>query len=115
MKVLFVFTSVFCQLCGGKECPFRYKAPPASNPHYQLAEKDMKRCVFHSDADIFNIQSITVTFSDGTQAIHTLIPYTGGEAHRSVFIHGTEGFLRAFQGKAPAHWKWRSTGNPGCG
>lgn len=75
----------------------------------------MNRCVFHSDADIFNIQSITVTFSDGTQAIHTLIPYTGGEAHRSVFIHGTEGFLRAFQGKAPAHWKWRSTGNPGCG
>lgn len=93
-------TPVSCPACGDKECPFRYKAPPASNPHYQLAEKDMNRCVFHSDADIVNIQSITVTFSDGTQAIHTLIPYTGGEAHRSVFIHGTEGFLRAFQGES---------------
>jgi Predicted dehydrogenases and related proteins len=93
-------TPATCPECRDGSCPFRYQTPSPGNQHYQLAENNMNVCVFRSDADIFNIQSVTITFHDGTQAIHTLIPYTGGEAHRSVFIHGTEGFLHAFQGES---------------
>ncbi len=81
-----------CAECSDPACPFRWKEPKTY--HYQLAEGESGTCVFHSPADIFNIQSATVTFSDGTQAIHTLLPYAGVSARRRIVVHGTRGFLR---------------------
>lgn len=89
-----------CNQCADAPCPFRYQEPPPGNPHYQLAREDLGKCVYRTDADIFNIQSVMLTFGDGTQGILTLIPYTGGEAHRSVTIHGTEGCLRGYQSES---------------
>ena len=80
-----------CSLCSDAACPFRWKDRPSY--HYQLAERDFGKCVFRTDADVFNIQSVTLTFSDGTQAIHTLLPYTGLSPRRFLFVHGTDGFL----------------------
>jgi predicted dehydrogenase len=83
-----------CLECDDRPCPFRYHQPPFQL-RFQLKndEKNDSRCVFRSDADIFNHQSVIITYSDGTQGLLTLASYSG-EPGRTLNIHGTEGYLR---------------------
>ncbi len=85
-------TPASCLDCDDRQCPFRYRKSPYVA--YQLADTEAKnnKCVYHSDADIYNIQSVTLTFADGTQGILTLVPYSG-EPARTLTIHGTEGYI----------------------
>ncbi len=81
-----------CLECDDRQCPFRYSKSPYVA--YQLADtvESNNRCVYHSDADIYNIQSVTLVFADGTQGILTLVPYSG-EPGRTLTLHGTEGYI----------------------
>jgi len=83
-----------CRQCHDEPCQFRYQSPPLQL-RFQPAHDDRADncCVFHSDADIFNHQSVIISYSDGTQGILTLTSYSG-EPGRTLNIHGTEGYLR---------------------
>ncbi len=82
-----------CDVCSDVKCPFSSENTFKPNPRYQLAN-DLKReqCVYHCETDIYNIQSVIITFSDGTQGILTLTSYSG-EPGRTVYIHGTDGYI----------------------
>ncbi len=85
-------TPANCLSCEDRQCPFRYRKSPYVA--YQLADTSERnnKCVYHSDADIYNIQSVILTFADGTQGILTLVPFSG-EPGRTLTIHGTEGYI----------------------
>lgn len=47
-------------------------------------------CVFRSDADIFNHQTVAIKFSDGAQGIFTALASSGDQG-RDISIHGSKG------------------------
>jgi predicted dehydrogenase len=53
---------------------------------------NMNTCVFRSDADINDHQSVNLLFNDGTQGIFTAVAMSGNPG-RDITIHGTEGYL----------------------
>lgn len=66
-----------CSRCRRRHCPWR---------------GDGARCVFHSDGDILDHQSVSVLFSDGTQGQFTVAamsPVPG----RDLRLFGTDGYL----------------------
>lgn len=70
-------TPTTCNRCRLRTCPYRQKA---------------KRCVYHSDADIMDHQSVTIRFTDGTQGLFSVAamsPVPG----RDIRIFGTTGYL----------------------
>ncbi len=93
-------TAEYCSACDDRSCPFRSPGQQPPQLRFQLYydEKAMDRCVFRSDADIFNIQSVTTRFADGTQGILTLVPYSARPG-RSLVIHGTDGYLEMNEGE----------------
>ncbi len=83
-----------CPDCDDAACPFRCRYERIFGQEFQLHvdETAEQRCVFRSDADVYNHQSLTIGFADGTQGLLTAIAYTG-RPDRDIVIHGTEGFL----------------------
>lgn len=86
----------FCDDCEKtpKTCMFHYKNFNLNNTRYQLQFiSNFKKCVYRTDADVNNNQSVTLAYDDGTQGILTLMA-TSGEPGRTICIHGSEGYLR---------------------
>lgn len=70
-------TPELCGRCRLRLCPYRQKTA---------------RCVFHSDGDVTDHQSVMVRFSDGTQGLFSAVamsPVPG----RDIRIFGTDGYL----------------------
>ena len=49
-------------------------------------------CVFHSDSDVMDHQSVQLGFDDGTQAVFLAVR-SSGRLGRDVMIFGTDGYL----------------------
>ncbi|MCF6175318.1 MAG: Gfo/Idh/MocA family oxidoreductase [Victivallaceae bacterium] len=88
-------TAKKCAECDEMQCPYRFKGfvgddiPSSYNAPGKVAPDT---CVYNSDADIMDNQSVTISFSDGTQGIFTLLNVSGVDG-REIRIHGTEGML----------------------
>ena len=84
----------YCSECTDKSCPFRLSQEQLLNVcgSFKRDLGDPDRCVFHTDADVRTDQSATILFSDGSQAIFTMLMYSGHPG-RNLLIHGTEGML----------------------
>lgn len=83
-----------CSECADKSCPFRLTPELLLNVcgSFKRDLGDPDRCVYHTDADVRTDQSATVLFSDGSQAVFTMLMYSGRPG-RNLLIHGTEGML----------------------
>lgn len=83
-----------CPDCPDQGCPFRLtaeklrKAKGSFKRDLALAEE----CAFKTDADVKTNQSATILFSDGTQALFTMLMYSGLPG-RDILIHGTTAML----------------------
>ncbi len=83
-----------CPDCSDRNCPFRLtpdklrQAKGSFKRDLQLAD----RCIFRTDADVRTNQSVTVLFSDGSQALFTMMMYSG-KPGRDILIHGTTAML----------------------
>lgn len=70
-------TPVSCNRCRKPVCPWRLTG---------------QRCVFHTDKDVHDHQSVVIRFSDDTQAVFTLNAFSGRPG-RSLRLSGTDGYL----------------------
>ncbi len=83
-----------CPDCSDHNCPFRLtpeklrRAKGSFKRDLQLADQ----CIYRTDADVRTNQSVTVLFSDGTQALFTMMMYSG-KPGRDILIHGTTAML----------------------
>lgn len=82
-----------CSECDDSDCPFRHLERSFGQDYQLYRDENLEgACVYATDADVLNHQSVTVIFEDGTQGVFTLLAYSGDPA-RDIQIHGTEGFL----------------------
>ncbi len=83
-----------CSRCSDSTCPFRLTPEKlcCAQGSFKRDLGDVDRCVYHTDADVKTDQSATILFSDGSQAIFTMLMYSG-KPGRTLLLHGTEGML----------------------
>ena len=81
-----------CKECNDLDCVYRFKGNVEQSSYNAVGKIPPDTCVYNSDADIMDNQSVTISFSDGTQGIFTLLNVSGAEG-REIRIHGTEGML----------------------
>ncbi len=83
-----------CPQCDDRSCPFRLTPEKlcGAEGSFKRDLGDADRCVYHTDADVKTDQSATILFSDGSQAVFTMLMYSGRPG-RNLLIHGTEGML----------------------
>ncbi len=83
-----------CPDCSDLNCPYRLtaeklrKAKGSFKRDLALADQ----CAFRTDADVNTNQSATILFSDGTQAVFTMMMVSGVPG-RNILIHGSNGML----------------------
>lgn len=70
-------TPATCGRCRLRNCPWRLKN---------------EICVFHSDGDVLDHQSVNVLFADGTQGLFTVAAMSAAPG-RDLRIFGTDGYL----------------------
>lgn len=81
-----------CQDCT-ELCAFRNNRECLFNQEFHTPDPQMENsCIFKSDADVLNHQSVIIGFSDGAQTIFTITAYSA-DPDRDFIIHGTEGYL----------------------
>lgn len=90
-------TPQHCPDCKIPNCPFRFTGMSNLNctdgrPIQDATWGDYDGCVFRSDADIFDHQSLNVQFADGTQGMFTIATTTSMPG-RDIRIFGTDGCL----------------------
>ncbi len=86
-----------CRKCEIDNCPWRFTGSISYNeidgkPVQDDTCGDYDRCVFHSDADIYDHQSVNLKFSDATQGIFNVVT-SSGIPGRDLRIFGTDGYL----------------------
>lgn len=94
-----------CVDCPDDTCPFRRDLKKLANLEFDLSiDLDLQAtCVYKTDADVLNHQSVVIRFSDGTQAVFTITAYSG-DSDRDIIIHGTEGCLVGKLNEGEFHW-----------
>ena len=90
-------TPSHCRKCEIDECPWRFIGSTSYNeidgkPVQDDSCGDYDRCVFHSDADIYDHQSVNIQFTDGTQGVFNVVTSTSIPG-RDIRIFGTDGCL----------------------
>lgn len=90
-------TAERCGVCTLPNCPWRYTGTSSLKSVGDMDCLDETssipdRCVFHSDLDIHDHQSVQILFADGTQGLLTSIAMSA-DPGRDITIHGTDGFL----------------------
>jgi predicted dehydrogenase len=83
-----------CPDCSDRGCPFRL-TPEKLRDAKGSFKRDLgllDSCVYRTDADVNTNQSVTLIFDDGTQAMLTMVMYSGMPG-RDIVIHGTGGML----------------------
>lgn len=81
-----------CGVCNDMGCIYRFKGDINQNSYNAEGKIPTDTCVYNSDADIMDNQSVIISFSDGTQGIFTLLNVSGVDG-REIRIHGTKGML----------------------
>ncbi len=87
-------TPELCSQCKDRTCPFRM-TPEKLRKAKGSFKRDagaINQCVYHTDADVKTEQSATIIFDDGTQAVFTMLMYSGMPG-RDIVIHGTSAML----------------------
>lgn len=86
-----------CEKCTDAECPYQPHKYAGLNMLDGKVFRDStyasaSTCVFRSDADIYNHQSLLINFTDGTQGVFTAIASTGNKG-RDIALFGTRGCI----------------------
>ena len=81
-----------CGECNDAQCVYRFNGDVTQNSYNAVGKIAPDTCVYNSDADILDNQSVTIAFSDGSQAIFTLLNVSAVDG-REIRIHGTKGML----------------------
>lgn len=90
-------TPILCSECKLDNCPWRYKGVDSlknvnGKAYVDSTSSGIGRCVFHSDTDVYDHQTVNILFSDGSQGVFTVIAMSG-KPGRDILIHGTDGYL----------------------
>lgn len=90
-------TPVLCSECSLDNCPWRYKGIDSlksvnGKAYVDSTSSGIGKCVFHSDTDVYDHQTVNILFSDGSQGVFTVIGMSG-KPGRDIMIHGTDGYL----------------------
>lgn len=86
-----------CDDCSLDKCPWRFKGTSSLKNYngkhfYDSTNSGLGRCIFHSDMDIYDHQSLILTFHDGTQGAFQLTMMSA-EPGRDISIYGTDGCI----------------------
>lgn len=94
-----------CVDCPDKTCPFRRDLEKLAKREFALNfDLDLQAsCIFKTDADVLNHQSVIISFSDGSQAVFTAVAYSG-DPNRDIIIHGTDGYLAGDLNRGSFRW-----------
>ena len=90
-------TPSHCSKCEIHNCPWRFVGSTSDNeidgkPIQDDSCSDYDSCVFHSDADIYDHQSVNFKFTDGTQGVFNVVTSTSIPG-RDIRVFGTDGYL----------------------
>lgn len=83
-------TPKYCRDCQDGKCVFRLENLDdrlRHNPDIDV----FKSCIFNTDSEVMTNQSVTIRYSDNTQAVFTIMLYAGRDEQRDITIHGTLG------------------------
>jgi len=86
-----------CRNCRENDCPWQFKKHDGWRSIDGIPCEDetcapYDICVYNSDADIYDNQTVTIGFSDGTHGMFSVAAMSPKE-ERDITLHGTEGFL----------------------
>ncbi|MFC5401406.1 Gfo/Idh/MocA family protein [Cohnella soli] len=97
------------------ECPWRFRDFASDKSINGKAYTDDTfaphgQCVFHSDSDVNDHQTVNVRFADGTQGVFTAISVSGLPG-RDLMLHGTAGYIQGNleTGEITLHRYWDGT------
>ena len=90
-------TPDLCADCKLDNCPWRFKGIDSlklvnGKSYTDSTSAGIGKCVFHSDSDVYDHQTINILFSDNSQGVFTVISMSG-KVGRDITIHGTDGYL----------------------
>ena len=107
-------TALVCKECD-LSCPWRYRNSRSGKmlngkPCVDDTYAEIDRCVFHSDSDVCDQQSVSILFKDGTQGVFTTLSMSGIPG-RDITVHGTDGCLQGCleTGEIVVHNYWEGT------
>ncbi len=97
------------------ECPWRFRDFASDKSINGKSYNDdtfapLGQCVFHSDSDVNDHQTVSIRFADGTQGIFTAISVSGMPG-RDIVLHGTAGYIQGSleTGEITVHRYWEGT------
>jgi len=97
------------------ECPWRFRDFSSDKSINGKSYTDdtfapLGQCVFHSDSDVNDHQTVSIRFADGTQGIFTAISVSGLPG-RDLMLHGTAGYIQGNleTGEITLHQYWDGT------
>lgn len=101
-----------CAGCAVENCPWPYQMPETfktldGKENLDETSAGIGRCVFHSDADVMDHQTVMVKFGDGSHGTLTAVAMSGNTG-RDIVIHGSDGYLDGVlaQGKLRVQNYW---------
>ncbi len=90
-------TPLLCAECDLDKCPWRDIGVDSlkninGTAYFDATSAGIGKCVFHSDADVYDHQTVNIRFADGSHGIFTAVAMSGKHG-RDILIHGTDGYL----------------------
>lgn len=90
-------TPQLCLECNLNKCPWRYKGVDSlknvnGRDYFDTTSAGMGKCIFHSDSDVYDHQTVNIRFNNGSHGVFTAIAMSGKHG-RDIMVHGTDGYL----------------------